>query len=81
VHLKFDGKMKNDAQPFAQNMVSFSMNMITVDDPKGKVKMKVLTSDRARKASVVDLDQQITNEEFRQRIQFLNSQGLQHESC
>ena len=64
-HLKFDGKMKIDAQPFAQNMVSFSMNMIVVDDPKGKGKMKVLTSDRVRKAGAVDLDPQITNEEFR----------------
>jgi len=47
--------MKIDAQPFAQNMVSFSMNMIVVDDPKGKAKMKVF--DRARKASTIDLDQ------------------------
>ena len=67
-HLKFDGKMKINAQPFVQNMVSFSMNMIVVDDPKGKGKMKVLTSERARKAGIVDPDQQITNEEFRQRI-------------
>ena len=73
-HLKFDGKMKIDAQRFLQNMVSFSMNMIDVDDPKNKCKMKVLTSDRARKTGTVDPDRQITNEELRQRIQFQNSQ-------
>ena len=69
-HLKFDGKMKIDAQPFAQNMVSFSMNMIVVDDPKSKGKMKVLTSHKARKNGVLDPDWQITNAELRQRIQF-----------
>ena len=62
--MKFDGKMKIDAQPFAQNTVSFSMNMIIMDDPKGKGKMKVLTSDKARRTGVVDPDWQITNEEF-----------------
>jgi hypothetical protein len=48
--------MKIDAQPFAQSMVSFSMNMITLDDLKGKGKMKVLTSDRARIAGALDPD-------------------------
>jgi hypothetical protein len=61
-----------DAQPFAQNMVSFSMNMIAVDDSKGKSKMKVLTFDRARKAGTVDPDRQITNEELRHRLQIQN---------
>jgi hypothetical protein len=51
------------------------MNMIVVDDPKGKSNMKVLTSDRARKAGAVDPDRQITNEEFRQRIQSQNGQN------
>ena len=73
--MKFDGKMKIDAQPFAQNIVSFSMNMIVEDDPKCKGKMKVLTSDRARKAGAVDPDRQITNEELWQHIQFQNSRN------
>jgi len=55
------------------------MNMIVVDDPKGKGKMKVLTSERARKAGIVDPDQQITNEEFRQRIQSHNSRNEKKE--
>jgi len=51
-------------------MVSFFMNMIVVDDPNGKGKMKVLTSDRATKAGAIDPGQQITNEELRQRLHF-----------
>jgi len=71
--------MKIDAQPFAQNIVSFPMNMIVVDDPKGKDKMKVLTSDRARRAGGVYPDRQITNEELWQRIQFEISQNEKKE--
>ena len=59
--------------------MSFSMNMIVVDDSKGKGKMKVLTSDRARKASAVDPDRQITNEEVRQHIRFQNSRNEKKE--
>jgi hypothetical protein len=44
-HLKFDNKMKLDGHPFPQNMVSFSVNMVTAEE-KGKV--KVLTSARAK---------------------------------
>jgi hypothetical protein len=44
-HLKFDNKMKLDGHPFPQNMICFSVNMVTAEE-KGKV--KVLTSDRAR---------------------------------
>jgi hypothetical protein len=40
-HLKFDNKMKLDGHPFPQNMVGFSVNMVTAEE-KGKV--KVLTS-------------------------------------
>jgi hypothetical protein len=43
-HLKFDNKMKLDGNPFPQNMVGFSVNMVTAEE-KGKV--KVLTSARA----------------------------------
>jgi hypothetical protein len=45
-HLKFDNKMKLDGHPFPQNMVGFSVNMVTAEE-KGKV--KVLTSARANK--------------------------------
>jgi hypothetical protein len=41
-HLKFDNKMKLDGHPFPQNMVGFSVNMVTAEE-KGKV--KVLTSE------------------------------------
>jgi hypothetical protein len=44
-HLKFDNKMKLDGNPFPQNMVGFSVNMVTAEE-KGKV--KVLTSARAK---------------------------------
>jgi hypothetical protein len=44
-HLKFENKMKLDGHPFPQNMVDFSVNMVTAEE-KGKV--KVLTSARAR---------------------------------
>jgi hypothetical protein len=44
-HLKFDNKMKLDGHPFPQNMVGFSVNMVTIEE-KGKT--KVLTSARAK---------------------------------
>jgi hypothetical protein len=50
-HLKFDNKMKLDGHPFPQNMVGFSVNMVTVEE-KGKV--KVLTSARAKQDGSVD---------------------------
>jgi hypothetical protein len=43
-HLKFDNKMKLDGNPFPQNMIGFSINMVNVVEPKGKEKVKVLTS-------------------------------------
>jgi hypothetical protein len=59
-HLKFDNKMKLDGHPFPQNMVGFSINMITTEE-KGKV--KVLTSSRARKDGAVDPECQVTLEQ------------------
>jgi hypothetical protein len=59
-HLKFDNKMKLDGHPFPQNMISFSVNMVTVEE-KGKV--KVLTSARARQDGAVDPERQVTLEE------------------
>ena len=68
-HLKFSGKMKVDDTPFAQNTVTFSVNMVTIDNSKSGGKAKVLTSDRAKKTGAVDPDRQITNKEFRQHSQ------------
>jgi hypothetical protein len=44
-HLKFDNKMKLNGNPFPQNMIGFSVNMVTAEE-KGKV--KVLTSAKAK---------------------------------
>jgi hypothetical protein len=59
-HLKFDNKMKLDGHPFPQNMLGFSVNMITAEE-KGKV--KVLTSARARQDGAVDPERQATLEQ------------------
>jgi hypothetical protein len=59
-HLKFDNKMKLDGHPFPQNMVCFSVNMITAEE-KGKV--KVLTSARSRQDGAVDPERQVTLEQ------------------
>jgi hypothetical protein len=59
-HLKFDNKMKLDGHPFPQNMVGFSVNMVTAEE-KGKV--KVLTSARARQDGTVDPERQVTLEQ------------------
>jgi hypothetical protein len=56
-HLKFDNKMKLDGHPFPQNMISFSVNMVTVEE---KAKVKVLTSARARQDGAVDPARQVT---------------------
>jgi hypothetical protein len=58
-HLKFYNKMKLDGHPFPQNMISFSVNMVTAQE-KGKV--KVLTSARARQDGAVDPERQVTLE-------------------
>jgi hypothetical protein len=60
-HLKFDNKMKLDGHPFPQNMVGFSVNMVTTEE-KGKV--KVLTSSRARQDGAVDPERQVTLEQM-----------------
>jgi hypothetical protein len=59
-HLKFDNKMKLDGHPFPQNMVGFSVNMVTAEE-KGKV--KVLTSARAKQDGSVDPSRQVTVEQ------------------
>jgi hypothetical protein len=59
-HLKFDNKMKLDGHPFPQNMVGFSVNMVTIEE-KGKT--KVLTSARAKQGGSVDPTRQVTVEQ------------------
>jgi hypothetical protein len=51
-HLKFDNKMKLDGNPFPQNMIGFSINM--VNTVGGKEKVKVLTSEKAKQDGSVD---------------------------
>jgi hypothetical protein len=59
-HLKFDNKMKLDGNPFPQNMIGFSVNMVTAEE-KGKV--KVLTSAKAKQDGSVDPARQATFEQ------------------
>jgi hypothetical protein len=59
-HLKFDNKMKLGGHPFPQNMVGFSVNMVTIEE-KGKT--KVLTSARAKQGGSVDPTRQVTLEQ------------------
>jgi hypothetical protein len=58
-HLIFDNKMKLDGHPFPQNMIGFSVTMVTVEE-EGEV--KVLTSARAKKGRAVDPTRQVTLE-------------------
>jgi hypothetical protein len=51
-HLKFDNEMKLDGNPFPQNMIGFSINM--VNTVGGKEKVKVLTSEKAKQDGSVD---------------------------
>jgi hypothetical protein len=52
--------MKLDGHPFPQNMIGFSVNMVTAEE-KGKV--KVLTSTRAKQDGEVDPARQVTLEQ------------------
>jgi hypothetical protein len=58
--LKFDNKMKLYGNPFPQNMIGFSVNMVTAEE-KGKV--KVLTSVMAKQDGSVDPAPQVTFEQ------------------
>jgi hypothetical protein len=64
-HLKFDNKMKLDGNPFPQNMIGFSVNMVTAEE-KGKV--KVLTSVRAMQDGSPDPAQQVTMEQVHKEV-------------
>jgi hypothetical protein len=59
-HLKFDNKMNLDGHPFPQNMVGFSVNMVT-NEEKGKT--KVLTSARVKQGGSVDPTRQVVLEQ------------------
>jgi hypothetical protein len=59
-HLKFDNKMKLNGHPFPQNMVGFSVSMVTAEE-RGKV--KVLTSARAKQGGSVDPTWQVMVEQ------------------
>jgi hypothetical protein len=59
-HLKLDNKMKLDGHPFPQNMVGFSVNMVSAEE---KRKVKVLTSARAKQDGLVDPTRQVTVEQ------------------
>jgi hypothetical protein len=64
-HLKFDNKIKLDGNPFPQNMIGFSVNMVTAEE---KWKVKVLTSARAKQDGSVDPAQQITVEQVHKEM-------------
>jgi hypothetical protein len=57
--------MKLDGNPFPQNMIGFSVNMVTAEE-KGKV--KVLTSARANQDGSVDPAQQVTVEQVHKEV-------------
>jgi hypothetical protein len=57
--------MKLDGNPFPQNMIGFSVNMVTAEE-KGKV--KVLTSARAKQGGSVDPAQQVTMEQIHKEV-------------
>jgi hypothetical protein len=66
-HLKFDNKMKLDGNPFPQNMVGFSINMMNAAEPKDKEKVKVLTSEKAKQDGSVDPTRQVTFEQIHKK--------------
>jgi hypothetical protein len=72
-HLKFDNKMKLDGNPFLQNMIGFSVNMVNAVEEKGKV--KVLTSAKVKQDGSVDPARQVTFEQVHKgEPRFLKSQ-------
>jgi hypothetical protein len=64
-HLKFDSKMKLDGNPFPQNMIGFSINMVNAIE--GKEKVKVLTSEKAKQDGSVDPTRQVTFEQIHKK--------------
>jgi hypothetical protein len=64
-NLKFDNKIKMDGNPFPQNMIGFSINMVNAVEGKGKV--KVLTSEKAKQDGSVDPTRQVTFEQVNKK--------------
>jgi hypothetical protein len=65
--------MKLDGNPFPQNMIGFSVNMVSAVEEKGKV--KVLTSAKAKQDGCVDPTRQVTFEQIHKgEPRFLKSQ-------
>jgi hypothetical protein len=64
-HLKFDNKMKLDGNPFPQNMIRFSINMVNAVE--GKEKVRVLTSEKAKQDGSVDPTRQVTFEQIHKK--------------
>lgn len=74
-HLKFDNKIKLDSNPFPQNMIGFSINMVNAVEPEEKGKVKVLTSTKARQDGSVDPTRQVMIEQMHKKEpRFPNSQ-------
>jgi hypothetical protein len=72
-HLKFDNKMNLDGNPFPENMIGFSINLVNAVEEKGKV--KVLTSIKAKQDGSVDPARQVTFEQIHKgEPRFLKSQ-------
>jgi hypothetical protein len=63
-NLKFDNKMKLDGNPFPQNMIGFSINMVNAIETKGEEKVNVLTSEKAKQDGSVDPTRQVTFEQI-----------------
>jgi hypothetical protein len=64
-HLKFDNKMKLDGNPFPQNMIGFSINMVNAVE--GQEKVKVLTSEKAKQDGSVDPTRQVIFEQIHKK--------------
>jgi hypothetical protein len=56
---------QQDSNPFPQNMIGFSVNMVTTEE-KGKV--KVLTSTKAKQDGSVDPARQVTVEQVHKEV-------------
>jgi hypothetical protein len=54
--------MKLDGNPFPQNMIGFSINMVNAVEGKGMI--KVLTSEKAKQDGSVDPTRQVTVEQI-----------------
>jgi hypothetical protein len=65
--------MKLDGNPFPQNMIGFSINMVNIVE--GKEKVKVLTSEKAKQDGSVDPTRQVTFEQIHKKEPYFpNSQ-------